>query len=225
MWTKDLVFVTACVLWFIFGVTVAQLFPAHFAALGDYLFRLHSALATAKDAAATAAVPPKTSTAGTAVASGAPKVSGDASADDSGEWEDAEGEDGAEEEEGSTAHIAALRLKMVLLVRKDLALTAADTAVAASGAAVGVLASVARSGSHEWRKWHVWWRRIGVAKIALRCPDGAALQHATARAAEVGLPHFVHGTSTASGEPAVLAIGPAPSSRLDPISGVFKLLS
>ena len=114
-----------------------------------------------------------------------------------------------------------MRLKMVLIVRKDLALSVADTASQASEAAISVIAKTLYSGASnsQWVDWYNWWSHVGVAKIALRCPDEQTFSEIIALAQSKNLPFSVVSSQ------AVVAIGPAPANELDPLTGSLKLLS
>lgn len=134
----------------------------------------------------------------------------------------------SDDDEGYTSdELEEMRLKMVLIVRKDAPLTPQDIAIHASSAAIGVIANTykahsSRPDDHDaqrWWKWYLWWSRIGVAKITLRCNDATEFKRLESVAAEHQLPYFV------AGDLSVLGVGPAPSKDLDVVSGALKLLS
>lgn len=144
---------------------------------------------------------------------------GEDATDDSGEWTD------EESTESDTEDLENLRLKMVLIVRKDLPMTANDVAMRSASAAVGVISHIyktqqtaANGDESTWWRWYLWWNRVGVTKIALRCPDASEMMRLQELAVRNNLPYFVEGD-------AVLAVGPAPSDNLEPVSGGLKLLS
>ena len=141
-------------------------------------------------------------------------------------------------------------VKMILCVRRDLKMGAgkmcAQCAHAATAAAsycllpaTSAVASAASSSSpaskaeRRLRAAHVAWygqweERWGTKKIAVGIPDLAALEAAVAGAASIGVPFFVvrdaGRTQVESGTATVVAIGPAPASLVDRITGSFKLL-
>lgn len=94
----------------------------------------------------------------------------------------------------------------------------------------------------RWRHWYLWWNRIGCGKITLRCPDRVAMDAVLAAALEMRLPVVqLHrsqfsmregvmvqgcGVMTMGGDEAVvIALGPAPSDVLEPVTGSLKLFS
>ncbi len=121
----------------------------------------------------------------------------------------------------SNDELEELRLKMVLVVRKDMPLTAGDVAAQASEAAVAVIAKTLYSGATNpsWIDWYNWWSLFGVAKITLRCPDEQSFNELLQAVQTRKLPYSVVASN------AVLALGPAPAEELDPITGTLKLLS
>lgn len=110
-------------------------------------------------------------------------------------------------------------------------------------AAVGAPASespcAADSQDHQrWRHWYLWWNRIGCGKITLRCPDKDTMELIVATAQKHRLPMTMARRSemTADGgvpaeivakpsDVVVVALGPAPSNVLEPITGSLKLFS
>lgn len=160
--------------------------------------------------------------------------------DDDGDWEDEnEEEEESDEEESEMDRLAALRLKMVLIVCRPPAtstapaLTAAQTASSSLDAALRVTNHITQTAhgrdrtigltatEKDWVRWLIWWNQVGVAKITLRCPkdDPAELQNLHRLAVELQLPCAL------SDDERVLAVGPAPSEKLDAVSGKLKLLS
>lgn len=111
--------------------------------------------------------------------------------------------------------------KMVLIFRKDMKLKCAAAAAVGVDAAIGVLKRTELEGRSLWNRWVTRWETVGVAKVSLQCPDLPALKQLRDNAAHNGLPCFV---ADARSEPAVLAIGPAPASLIDTVSGHLKLL-
>lgn len=158
--------------------------------------------------------------------------------DDDDEWSDEEDESSSTDGSDSDDALEELKLKMVLIVRKDEPLLPGPCiATKASEAALAVLhktyvtysANQALSGTdrtqavstdtaERWWRWYLWWNRIGVAKITLKCPDRRTLLDLHAKAVESNLPCALVDSD-------ILAVGPAPSKDLDVISGSLKLLS
>lgn len=151
--------------------------------------------------------------------------------------EDSSSEDWSDEEEESetdseTAALEELRLKMVLIVRKDEPMMSAPSiATKAAQAALAVLHTTftayqgsseldsdAKAVAEQWWQWYLWWNQIGVAKITLKCPDRQTLIDLHMKAVDCKLP-------CALVEGDILAVGPAPSKDLDVISGTLKLLN
>lgn len=93
----------------------------------------------------------------------------------------------------------------------------------------------------QWGTWYKWWRRVGAAKIALKGPDDecklqelvkcakdAHLSVKTVSFQDVDqslLPEGMRYDEKKKSEIIVIAIGPAPSLHIDPITGNLKLLS
>ncbi|KAK7201123.1 Peptidyl-tRNA hydrolase PTH2 [Novymonas esmeraldas] len=145
----------------------------------------------------------------------------------------------------------ALRLKMVFVVRNTVQpkITAQEVAVLTASAGIELVELLQRSGpdlaeeQQRWRSWYLWWNRIGCAKITLRCPDADTMELIVATAREHGLPIAqlhrpppspetavrAKGIALANAaqprEVVVLALGPAPSDVLEPITGSLKLFS
>jgi peptidyl-tRNA hydrolase, PTH2 family len=155
---------------------------------------------------------------------------------DEEDWSD-EGEetsdDDGDDDGYDSEELEEMRLKMVLIVRKDEPLLSAPSiASEAAQAALDVLhqtyqayhraasddAKATTEEAERWWRWYLWWSRIGVAKITLKCPDRQTLMDLHAKAVEYSLP-------CALVEGDVLAVGPAPSRDLDVISGTLKLLN
>jgi peptidyl-tRNA hydrolase len=157
-------------------------------------------------------------------------VSDDVASED---WSDEDDEEESETD-SETAALEELRLKMVLIIRKDEPmLSAPSIATKASQAALAVLhatltanqrssehdvGSDARATAEQWWQWYLWWNQLGVTKIALKCPDRQTLSELHMKAVDVKLP-----CALVDGD--ILAVGPAPSKDLDVISGALKLLN
>jgi PTH2 family peptidyl-tRNA hydrolase len=72
------------------------------------------------------------------------------------------------------------------------------------------------------------WYQRGAAKIALKCTSQEDLLALEAKASELGLTNYVvcdaGRTQIAAGSMTVLAVGPAPASKVDLVAGHLKLM-
>ncbi|KAG8345887.1 hypothetical protein TRVL_03283 [Trypanosoma vivax] len=80
----------------------------------------------------------------------------------------------------------------------------------------------------EWVAWCDAWTLAGSKKVALQCDSEQELVEAYRAARREGLPHMIvrdaGRTQIAPGSKTVLAVGPAPGSLVDRVTGRFKLL-
>ena len=115
--------------------------------------------------------------------------------------------------------IETMRIKMVLVVLKKPESKISDQLLIASttDAALAVLKIIYASENQDWWKWYSYWNRVGVAKIAVKCPSVEMFSAVMSRAEKEGLP-------VANVGGIALAIGPTPANRVDPITGSMKLL-
>ncbi|KEG12611.1 peptidyl-tRNA hydrolase, PTH2 family [Trypanosoma grayi] len=137
--------------------------------------------------------------------------------------------------------------KMALVVRKDLKMGTGKIASQCAHAAVAVVedvqsrrrsvaaaAAAAAGGGGErgldeaWVSWYDAWSFAGSTKVVLQCESEERLM-ATLRAAKrEGLPHALirdaGRTQIAPGSKTVLAVGPAPKTLVDHVTGSLKLL-
>ncbi|PNW71117.1 hypothetical protein CHLRE_17g747297v5 [Chlamydomonas reinhardtii] len=115
-------------------------------------------------------------------------------------------------------------LKMVLCVNMSLKMGTGKVGAQCAHAAVGVLWSHYNSHNVAIRQWEMY----GQPKIALKVSDESEMAALEAKAAAGGIPtYIVHDagrTQIAAGSQTVLAIGPAPKSQLDTVTGHLKLL-
>ncbi len=135
-----------------------------------------------------------------------------------------------------TTAIAAEEMKMTLVVRKDLKMSTGKLSAQCAHAAVAAVDLVndrlfeAKEGSRdaEWGDWLDAWRTIGSKKVALRVESEAEMLDLAKAAKKAGLPHYViqdaGRTQIAAGSRTVLAVGPAPASRVDQVTGHLKVL-
>ncbi len=86
---------------------------------------------------------------------------------------------------------------------------------------------VLRSGNEVWLRWLEEWRARGQPKIVLRVDSVRELGEIYSAAVDEGLPSsFIRDagrTQLEPGTPTAVAVGPAPSSRVDKITGRLKL--
>ncbi len=113
---------------------------------------------------------------------------------------------------------------MVLIVRGELRLTAGKSAVQAAHAAVLL---VRQAESHGQRELETWLAE-GQMKVALEVPTLAEMEAVQRQARSAGIPTVwvedAGFTEVPPGTRTCLGLGPAPSSRLDPITGRLPLL-
>jgi PTH2 family peptidyl-tRNA hydrolase len=119
--------------------------------------------------------------------------------------------------------------KMVLVVRDDLRMGKGKIAAQCCHAAVGVYRKIHHSTSNEnWRQWLYNWEHVAEAKVAVKCNSEKELDDLEKRAIEMGLPTMVivdaGRTQIAPNSKTVLAIGPAPVSIVNQVTGHLKLL-
>jgi len=113
----------------------------------------------------------------------------------------------------------------VLCVNGELSMTKGKIAAQAAHGAVGALQQLQRAGFTTLLRAY---ERGGQPKIALRVPTTEELVSLARAARAAGLPTYVvqdaGRTQIAAGSRTVLAIGPAPRSAVDAITGGLKLL-
>jgi PTH2 family peptidyl-tRNA hydrolase len=117
-----------------------------------------------------------------------------------------------------------LKYKQVILVRTDLGMSIGKTAAQVAHGAVSA-AEAARIG---WMEWWSGWMDEGQCKIVLRVKSEEELLRFDEMAGREGLPKALvvdKGlTEVAPGTVTCLAIGPAPSDKVDKLTGVLPLL-
>eukprot|EP01026_Neomeris_dumetosa_P032037 TRINITY_DN2538_c1_g1_i3.p1 TRINITY_DN2538_c1_g1~~TRINITY_DN2538_c1_g1_i3.p1 ORF type:complete len:211 (-),score=31.71 TRINITY_DN2538_c1_g1_i3:444-1076(-) len=116
--------------------------------------------------------------------------------------------------------------KMVLCVNESLKMGKGKIAAQCAHAAVGVLQDFQKQ--QKYQPFFNQWERRGQAKIALKVPSDAELYELVEKACKMGFPYYLvcdaGRTQIAAGSRTVLAIGPAPKSKVDEITGHLKLL-
>ncbi|PSC72483.1 Peptidyl-tRNA hydrolase mitochondrial [Micractinium conductrix] len=116
-------------------------------------------------------------------------------------------------------------LKMVLVVNDELKMGKGKIGAQCAHAAVG---AVERLHEQRWGTVLHHWEACGQPKICLRASTTAELRQLAGAASGKGLPTYVvqdaGRTQVAPGSRTVLAIGPAPKSAIDGVTGHLKLL-
>ena len=114
--------------------------------------------------------------------------------------------------------------KQVIVMRSDLKMGKGKIAAQAGHAAV----SAAEEARRHFQNWWKTWLEEGQCKIAVRASSEKELRGLEEEAREQGLPHALISdrglTQLEPGTVTCLAIGPAPSRRVDEITGKLKLL-
>lgn len=115
-----------------------------------------------------------------------------------------------------------MQTKLTLIVRSDLGMGRGK--IAAQVAHAAVTAALANLGTPTFTTW----LRDGQPKVVLRAGSEAELHAIAAQAADAGLPvqviHDAGRTQVAEGTPTCCAIGPAPDTAIDAITGQLSLL-
>jgi PTH2 family peptidyl-tRNA hydrolase len=116
------------------------------------------------------------------------------------------------------------RYKQVIVFRSDLKLSKGKLAAQAGHAAV----SAAEKARKHHKKWWEAWLDEGQCKIVVRVKDEKKLRELEKQAMELGLPYTLivdRGlTEVPPGTITCLGIGPAPSEKVDRITGGLPLL-
>jgi PTH2 family peptidyl-tRNA hydrolase len=114
--------------------------------------------------------------------------------------------------------------KQVIVVRRDLGMGMGKTAAQAAHAAVLGVERV-RASRPEWASG--WWA-AGQPKVVVQVASVEELADVCDRARDAGLPvvvvHDSGRTQVPAGTPTCAAIGPAPSERVDAVTGPLRLL-
>lgn len=156
------------------------------------------------------------------------------------ENDEEEYESSEEEEEEDDLEVESLALndipgevRMVFVIRTDLAMTKGKIAAQCCHAAVANYKKIATVGKTSANLQLLnRWERGGQAKITLKCPSGATgsaeeLDMLYAKAISLGINstiiHDAGRTQIAAGSATVLGLGPAPKSVIDQVTGALKL--
>ncbi len=115
-------------------------------------------------------------------------------------------------------------LKQVLIIRTDLKMGKGKIAAQASHASV----NASLEALHQHKIWFDRWKKYGMAKIAVKVSSEEELQGYYQKAIKAKLPKALINdagyTQLLPGTATAVAIGPAPSSIIDPITKDLKLL-
>lgn len=115
-----------------------------------------------------------------------------------------------------------MQTKLTLVVRADLGMGRGKIAAQAAHAAVAAV--LATLGTADFRSW----LRDGQPKVVLRATGEEHLDAIAAQASAAGLPvqiiHDAGRTQVAEGTPTCCAIGPAPDTEIDAVTGELSLL-
>ncbi|SYZ68060.1 Peptidyl-tRNA_hydrolase_PTH2 [Leishmania braziliensis MHOM/BR/75/M2904] len=128
---------------------------------------------------------------------------------------------------------ASAGIQLVELLQQETNLSAAPSTSASLSVGVAGLQDHQR-----WRHWYLWWNRIGCGKVTLKCPNKDTMERIIATAqkhrlpmvqvrhSEIAVPGAAQTTTVPkTSDVVVVALGPAPSDVLEPITGSLKLYS
>ncbi len=117
-------------------------------------------------------------------------------------------------------------LKMVLGVRMDLKMGKGKLAAQCCHGALHVFDLIPNNPT--WSRWADQWKEEGSAKIVVKVTSEPELVALHRKARQLGVPSIVIAdagrTQIAAGSKTVLAVGPAPTSLVDQVTGNQKLL-
>ena len=115
-------------------------------------------------------------------------------------------------------------MKMVLVIRGELRLTAGKAAVQVAHAAVTLAQETEKRSPEAYRSWAA----AGQKKIALVAPTLQDLESIARKARSEGIPWVLVEdagfTEVPPGTKTCLGLGPAPAAELDPLTGHLPLL-
>ena len=120
-----------------------------------------------------------------------------------------------------------MEYKQSIVVRRDLRMSCGKAMAQAAHASVEAVLLILDSGRREWLEWLREWRRTGQKKVALRVDSERELLEVYASARELGLPASLIAdaglTQLPPGTKTAVAVGPAPSSLVDRVTGRLRL--
>jgi len=118
--------------------------------------------------------------------------------------------------------------KMVLIVRQDLGMGVGKIAAQVGHAVLGAYQNILESQDIKHKEALYNWEENGQAKIVLKIKNKEEILEVTRKAKQAGLNHYLVAdagrTQIEPGSLTVLAVGPASSADLDPVTGHLKLM-
>jgi len=117
--------------------------------------------------------------------------------------------------------------KQSIVLRRDLRMGRGKAAAQAAHASCEAVFYILGSTRREWRVWLEEWRRTGQEKVVLRVDSEQELLEVYRRALGLGLPASIIAdagrTQLPPGTRTAVAVGPAPESLVDKVTGHLKL--
>ncbi len=118
-------------------------------------------------------------------------------------------------------------IKQAIVLRRDIRMGRGKAAAQAAHASCEAVFAILRSGRRIWTDWLEKWRASGQLKVVLRVDSEAELLDIYRKALELDLPASLIAdagrTQLEPGTRTAVAIGPAPSSLVDKVTGHLKL--
>ncbi|MCE4620951.1 MAG: peptidyl-tRNA hydrolase Pth2 [Desulfurococcales archaeon] len=118
-------------------------------------------------------------------------------------------------------------MKQAIVLRRDIRMGRGKAAAQAAHASCEAVFAILRSGRRIWTDWLEKWRASGQLKVVLRVDSEAELLDIYRKALELDLPASLIAdagrTQLEPGTRTAVAIGPAPSSLVDKVTGHLKL--
>ena len=117
--------------------------------------------------------------------------------------------------------------KQSIVLRSDIKMSKGKAAAQAAHAAVEAVLLIIDSANATWRQWLREWRKEGQKKVVLRANSEQELLRLFEEARRLGLPASLIRdaglTELPPGTLTAIAVGPAPSSLVDKVTGRLKL--
>ena len=118
-------------------------------------------------------------------------------------------------------------IKQAIVLRRDIRMGRGKAAAQAAHASCEAVFKILKSGRSAWNEWLEKWRASGQLKVVLRVDSEAELLNVYRKALELNLPASLIAdagrTQLEPGTRTAVAIGPAPSSLVDKVTGHLKL--
>ncbi len=118
-------------------------------------------------------------------------------------------------------------VKQAIVVRRDLQMGRGKAAAQVAHASCEAVFRILDSREPRWMEWLSIWRSTGQLKVVLRVESERELVSLYGQAVELGLPASLISdagrTQLPPGTKTAIAVGPAPSSLVDRITGRLKL--